>query len=133
MPEIIKKDENGLLNLMHNTQQGLGFNLPFERDILLFETYVAGTSHVEGIEDLVPTFTPGTRLDFFREPENLYDAMAVLVKNKDGKKIGYIPQRDNLVFARLMDAGKQLFGRVTEVELVDDYWYKISMDIFLHE
>ena len=30
----------------------------------------------------------------------------------DGVKIGYIPQKDNIIFARLMDAGKLLLEKL---------------------
>ena len=33
-----------------------------------------------------------------------------------GQTVGYVPRRDNVVFARLMDAGKQLFGTITKKE-----------------
>ena len=42
----------------------------FERDIFLFDTCVAGTSHVEGIEALESQLREGERLAFFREPDN---------------------------------------------------------------
>ena len=31
---------------------GSDLSNPFERDIYLFDTYVAGTTHVEGIEEI---------------------------------------------------------------------------------
>lgn len=39
---------------------------PFEKDIYLFETTVAGTTHVAGIEELEPHIKIGDRLEFFR-------------------------------------------------------------------
>ena len=56
----------------------------------------------------------------------------VAVKTADGVKIGYVPRQDNVIFARLMDAGKLLFGRISEKEKKGK-WVKISIDIFLHE
>ena len=32
-----------------------------------------------------------------------------------GKKIGYIPEKDNVIFARLMDAGKHLTAKITDI------------------
>ena len=60
------------------------------------------------------------------------DSMAIVIKNADGIKIGYVPRKENVVFARLMDAGKLLFGKVTSKELSGS-WVKIYVDIFLHE
>ena len=73
---------------------------------------------------------PGS--SFFREPENPYDAQAIVIKTTDSVKIGYVPRQDNVIFARLMDAGKLLFGKITEKEKKGK-WVRISIDIFLHE
>lgn len=132
MSDIIKKDDNGLVSLLHGKGGGLSIPKPFERDIFLFYTHVAGTTHIEGIEELEPHLNIDDRLDFFREPDNRYDKRAIMIKNADGIKIGYVPREDNIVFSRLMDAGKLLYGRIAEKE-VRGTWVKINIKIFLHE
>ena len=104
----------------------------FERDIFLFDTCVAGTSHVEGIEVLESQLRKGERLAFFREPDNPHDLQAILVQAMSGQTVGYVPRRDNVVFAWLMDAGKQLFGTITKKEKKGN-WLSLSIQIFLHE
>lgn len=101
--------------------------VPFERDIFLFATCVVGTSHVEGIEALESQLREGERLAFFREPDNPHDSQAM-----SGQTVGCVPRRDNVVFARLMDAGKQLFGTITKKEKKGN-WLSLSIQIFLHE
>ena len=32
------------------------------------------------------------------------------------RKLGYIPEKDNIVFARLMDAGKYLIAKIDRIE-----------------
>ena len=71
-------------------------------------------------------------MDFFREPDNYYDEKAVVIRNKNGVKIGYIPMEDNALFSRLMDAGKMLFGKITNKEMKGK-WLKLDIDIYLHE
>ncbi|HQC82586.1 MAG TPA: HIRAN domain-containing protein [Bacillota bacterium] len=132
MSDIVKKDDNGLVSLLHGKGGGLSIPKPFERDIFLFYTHVAGTTHIEGIEELEPHLNIDDRLDFFREPDNRYDKRAIMIKNADGIKIGYVPREDNIVFSRLMDAGKLLYGRIAEKE-VRGTWVKINIKIFLHE
>jgi hypothetical protein len=88
--------------------------------------------HIEGIKDLEPHLRVGDRLSFFREADNHFDDRAIAVRNTDGVKIGYVPKKDNAVFARLMDAGKLLFGKITSKEIKGD-WLKMHMDIYLHE
>lgn len=132
MDELNKTGKSGLVSLLHGKNGEISIPKPFERDIFLFDTYVAGTSHIEGMEELEPHLQTGDRLDFFREPDNQYDAQAIVIKTADGVKIGYVPRQDNVIFARLMDAGKLLFGRISEKEKKGK-WVKISIDIFLHE
>ena len=132
MDYLTKEEKSGLLSLLHGKNGEVSMPKPFERDIFLFDTYVAGTSHVEGIEELEPHLQIGDRLAFFREPENPYDAQAIVIKTTDSVKIGYVPRQDNVIFARLMDAGKLLFGKITEKEKKGK-WVRISIDIFLHE
>lgn len=132
MAELKKTDNVDLISLIHGKGGDLVIPKPFERDIYLFDTYVAGTSHVEGIEDLEPYLNEGDRLEFFREPDNHYDEHAIVIKNGDGIKIGYVPQKDNVVFSRLMDAGKMLFGRITSKEK-HGKWIKIQIRVFLHD
>ena len=132
MDYLTKEEKSGLVSLLHGKNGEVSMPKPFERDIFLFDTYVAGTSHVEGIEELEPHLQIGDRMAFFREPENPYDAQAIVIKTTDGVKIGYVPRQDNVIFARLMDAGKLLFGRITEKEKKGK-WVRISIDIFLHE
>ena len=133
MNEINKVDNHGDIDIFHlSGSNGLTIPKPFERDIYLFDTYVAGTTHIAGIEELEPHINIGDKLSFFREPDNPYDKQAIMIKNEDKIKIGYIPQADNVIFSRLMDAGKLLFGRITEKEKKGS-WVKISIKVYLHE
>ena len=52
MGDLVRNESNGLIGLMHGKDGGLSIPKPFERDIFLFDTYVAGTTHIEGIEEL---------------------------------------------------------------------------------
>ena len=102
MDHLTKEEKRGLVSLLHGKNGEVSMPKPFERDIFLFDTYVAGTSHVEGIEELEPHLQIGDRLAFFREPENPYDAQAIVIKTTDSVKIGYVPRQDNVIFARLI-------------------------------
>lgn len=132
MGDLIKPDSGGLIGLLHGAGGNLAVPQPFERDIYLFDSHVAGTSFIEGIEELEPHLNIGDKLDFFREPDNPHDKQAIVIKNQDGVKVGYVPRQDNVIFSRLMDAGKLLFGRITEKEMCGT-WLKIDIRIFLHE
>lgn len=132
MGELMTTGGRDLMSLLHGSSGGLELQAPFQRDIFLFDTYVAGTSHVTGMEELAPHLQVDDRLHFFREPDNLYDAKAIVIKNEHGVKIGYVPQADNVIFSRLMDAGKLLFGRITDKDWKGK-WLKLKIGIYLQD
>lgn len=132
MGDLVKTSGGGLVGLLHGKNGEILIPKPFEKDIFLFDTYVAGTTHIEGIEELEPHLNVDDRLAFFREPDNRYDKQAIVIKTVDGVKIGYVPKQDNVIFARLMDAGKLLFGKITSKEKKGS-WVKIYIKVFLHE
>lgn len=132
MGELVKSEGSGLVSLLHGKGGHLYIPKPFERDIFLFETHVAGTSHIEGIEELEPHINIDNKLDFFREPDNQHDNNAIAIKNSNGVKIGYVPKVDNAIFSRLMDAGKLLFGRIISKDMQGN-WLKIDIKVYLQE
>ena len=132
MSDIIKSQGNDLVGLLHGKGGQLTIPKPFEKDIFLFDTYIAGTTHIEGIEELAEHLNIDDRLDFFRELDNPYDKKAIVIKTVNGVKIGYVPKADNVVFSRLMDAGKLLFGKISRKEIKGS-WVKIDIKLFLHE
>ena len=132
MGDLVKSGSDGLMRLLHGKAGELNIPKPFEKDIFLFDTYVAGTTHIEGIDELETHLKHGDRLAFFREPDNQYDKQAIVIKTVEGVKIGYVPRQDNVIFARLMDAGKLLFGKITSKEKKGS-WVRIYIKVFLHE
>lgn len=50
--------------------------------------------------------------------------------NSDKKKLGYVPEKDNVVFSRLMDAGKILKAKVANIEEKGS-WTKVTIGIYL--
>ena len=132
MSELVKSEGSEIISLIHGNSGELTIPMPFEREIFLFDTHVAGTSHVVGIEELEPHLHIGDKLDFFREPDNQHDPKAIVIKNEDGVKIGYVPKADNVVFSRLMDAGKLLFGKISSKEMAGN-WLKLNIGIYLHD
>lgn len=142
MGDIIDKGKgSGLVSLLHGqgslstdsgNQGSVAIPKPFEHDIFLFDTHIAGTSFIEGIGELISKIDPDAKLNFFREPDNKYDKMAIVIKDPYGNKLGYVPRSDNAIFARLMDAGKILFGRIEDKEKFGT-WEKVKIKVYLHE
>lgn len=132
MTDLIKKDQSELIQYLFSKETGLTLPKPFEHDIFLFDTYVAGTTHIENIEAIASSLKEEDKLVFYREPDNPHDPQTIRVETIRGEKIGYVPQQDNVVFARLMDAGKDLFGTVMNKETRRN-WLRIKIKIYLHE
>jgi hypothetical protein len=111
---------------------GPGISLPYDVDILLLECYVAGTSYVEDIESIEPSLEAGAILLCRREPSNEHDALAILVLDAQGRKLGYVPRAKNEVLARLMDAGKNIYARLVSKEWQES-WLRLGVEVRLHE
>lgn len=88
---------------------------PLQKEIFLFDTYISGVTHLEDMTVLERIKT-GDKVIFQREPDNRYDDKAIMVLNDQKEKLGYVPEKDNVVFSRLMDAGKMLTGKVNEIK-----------------
>lgn len=107
------------------------FTLPFTREIYLFSTHIAGTSHVQDIQERIKDLNTDSLVSFIREPENKYDKQAIRIENDKKEKLGYVPRNDNPVFSRLMDAGKLLFGKIKNIDTQS--YVKIDIDIYLKD
>ena len=88
---------------------------PLQKEIFLFDTYIAGTTHL-GDPTVLGRIKTGDKVVFQREPDNRYDDKAIMVLNDTKEKLGYVPEKDNVVFSRLMDAGKMLTGRINDIK-----------------
>lgn len=116
---LIKKVEGG----------GLGDVLkPLINEIHLFDSYVAGTSHLAD-KSVLDEVKVEDKLTLLRE-DNKFDSNAIIIYAPSGKKVGYVPEKDNIVFARLMDAGKSLSAKITKIEKKGSFT-KIAVSIFL--
>ena len=121
----IKKDD--LLTVVEDKSLGELIK-PLVNEIHLFDTVIAGTTYIDD-ETLYETLGNGEKLILQRE-NNKFDSKAILILNQDKKKLGYVPERDNMVFSRLMDAGKLLIAKVISVRNRDGF-YRVSIGIYL--
>lgn len=126
MYELIPQDENAVAVLAEHPLSDLV--KPLQTHIFLFDSFIAGTSHLED-KSVLEEMKPGDHLLMLRE-NNRFDPNAIVLKDEKGRKAGYIPAKDNVVFARLMDAGKLLEADVKEIEPKGHFW-KISIGISL--
>lgn len=101
---------------------------PLVNEIHLFDTVIAGTTCIED-ETLYDRLEKDEKLILQRE-NNKFDSKAIMILNRQKQKLGYIPERDNAVFSRLMDAGKLLIAKVISVRNTNGY-YRVGIGIFL--
>ncbi|MBR3468833.1 MAG: HIRAN domain-containing protein [Lachnospiraceae bacterium] len=101
---------------------------PLSREIFLFDSYIAGTTHIED-ESILSEIKEGTKVIMRRE-DNRFDDNAILILDEKQRKLGYVPEKDNVVFARLMDAGKLLIGKVNK-HVMKGSFHQIAIGIYL--
>lgn len=127
MANELTKFESGLVSKA--AEGGIGELLkPLTQEIHLFDSYVAGTSHLTDTT-VLDEIKEGDMLFLVRE-DNKFDSNAIMILSKAKKKVGYVPEKDNIVFARLMDAGKKLSAKITNIEKKGSFT-KIAVSIYL--
>ena len=101
---------------------------PLIREIHLFDSFVAGTTHLSD-PSVLEEIKVGDQLSLLRE-NNKFDSNAILILTADKKKLGYVPEKDNIIFARLLDAGKILAAKIKGIEKKGSFT-KIAIGIYL--
>lgn len=121
----VKKDD--IVPLVE--KQGLSSVIkPLIREIHLFDSYVAGTTYLKD-QSVLEEIKEDEKLTLQRE-DNKFDSNAIMLFSESGKKVGYVPEKDNIVFARLMDAGKLLTAKIASIEKKGSFT-KIRIGIYL--
>ncbi|MDO5434881.1 MAG: HIRAN domain-containing protein [Clostridia bacterium] len=128
MPDkAIITDTGGMLSITGET--GLGELIkPLIREIHLFDSYVAGTTHLAD-PSVLEEIRVGEKLTLQRE-KNKFDDNAIMLFSEKKKKVGYVPEKDNVIFARLLDAGKMLSAKIDRIEKQGSFT-RVSIGIWL--
>ena len=101
---------------------------PLVREIHLFDSFVSGTTNLADTS-VLDEIKEGDKLVLRRE-ENKFDENAILIFTESKKKLGYVPEKDNSIFARLMDAGKMLSAKIKSIDKKGSFT-QISVGIYL--
>ncbi len=125
--ELSKKEET-MVSVVQGNAIG-DIIKPLIKEIHLFDSYIAGTTHLKD-ESVLDEIKVGDILILQRE-ENKFDNNAILILTAEKKKLGYVPEKDNIIFARLMDAGKLLKAKITKIQNKGDYFKQINIAIYL--
>ena len=54
-------------------------------------------------EAIVAALKPGAELTLIREPSNPFDPLAIAVYDAEGRKLGFIPKKQNTALAQFID------------------------------
>lgn len=127
MAEELSIKQDGIVSLTENHDLG-SLIKPLTKEIHLFDSFVAGTTHLPD-KSVLDEIGIGDKLTLKRE-DNKFDSNAILIMTESKKKLGYVPEKDNVIFARLMDAGKLLIARIAKIEKRGSFT-QISIGIYL--
>ena len=86
---------------------------PLSQEIHLFDTFIAGTSEIKN--NPIKFAKKGDKLTLQRKVSK-FDDNEIAIFNEQGQQLGYVPEKDNVIFARLMDAGKKLVAYILDKE-----------------
>ena len=131
MAKDIIKINSQLMNAIAQSFDSEGLPLPFVQGIFLIECQVAGTSHVD-IREIEPELKPEDILVFTREANNPHDKLAIRISDKEGNKLGYVPREKNEILARLMDAGKIVFGKLKTKAWLES-WLMLGIQVYMRD
>ncbi len=127
MDNKLTVQKEGVISLVENNAIG-DIIKPLVKDIHLFDSYVAGTIHLQD-KSVLDDIEVGDVLTLQREC-NKFDSNAIIIFDDKKRKLGYVPEKDNIVFARLMDAGKLLKAKITKIDKKGSFT-QISIGIYL--
>ncbi len=125
--ELTQKEET-MVSVVQGNELG-DIIKPLIKEIHLFDSYIAGTTHLKD-KSALDEIKVGDMLTLQRE-ENKFDSNAIMILTADKKKLGYVPEKDNIIFARLMDAGKLLKAKITQIQNKGDCFKQINVGIYL--
>ncbi len=100
------------------------------REIEIQRSPVAGFQYHHG-EKLWRRLRPGASLELVREPDNPYDPRAVRLDWR-GRKLGYVPRRENTAVSQLLDNNQPLTARVVNLRESDNPWERIEFVVYLN-
>ena len=85
---IIKPNDTELIAALNTVGSDIELPMPFEHDIFLFGTEVAGTNYRENMPELYAALQEGDLVSLIREPDNPYDEYAIRIDTVDKQPIG---------------------------------------------
>ncbi len=104
-------------------------DVPARVRMLVQSSPLAGFRHAQA-EDVWAELRAGDPLVLVREPDNPHDPNAVRVEWR-GRKLGYVPRRDNPALAWALDRGEALHARISRAEWHPNPARRIAFEVFV--
>lgn len=95
--------------------------------ILIQHSAVAGFQYHQG-DEIWPWLATGQSLLLIREPHNAYDEFAVAIY-WHSYKLGYIPRRENIVIAQMIDRGETPLAIISHLAESHDPWQRTGIKV----
>jgi hypothetical protein len=86
--------------------------------------------HYHAAAELWPQLRVGDSLELAREPDNAHDLNAVAVLWR-GRKLGYVPRRDNAALAWGLERGEPLRARISELAQHPNPARRLRIEVFV--
>lgn len=83
-----------------------------------------------GAAQVWPQLRVGDALELAREPENIHDHAAVSVAWR-GRKLGYVPRRENAALAWALDRGDRLHARISRLTEHPNPARRLEFEVFI--
>ncbi len=97
--------------------------------LLVQSSPLAGFRHGEAAQAM-PLMRTGDALELVREQDNPYDPNAVRVQWR-GRKLGYVPRRQNAALAWGLDRGTPLRARVSRLQEHPNPARRIEFEVYI--
>jgi single-stranded-DNA-specific exonuclease len=97
----------------------------------LLVTDVAGSAYVDW-KTLYADLAVGESLELKREPKNPHDPNAILVQDRKGNKLGYVPAVRNKRLAGKLDAGEAVKTILLQVNF-DARVHQLHKEVFVRQ
>jgi hypothetical protein len=97
--------------------------------LLVQESSLAGYRYAEASE-VWPLLRVGDPLELSREPDNPHDPNAIRVEWR-GRKLGYVPRRENAALAWGLARGEALRARITRLEQHPNPARRVRFEVYV--
>jgi hypothetical protein len=110
---------------------GAAADAPAPRVRIVVQSSTLAGFRYNAAADVFAELRVGDVLELMREPDNPHDAKAVSLSWR-GRKLGYVPRRDNETLAWSLDRGDALRARISRLTQHPNPARRIEFEVYAH-